>query len=74
MIYLIQTTPSSGSRVVPCERTDTRTDMKKLIAVLKNAPKNAEIFHFTASDTQFKGLEYQHKNCRMSKKKSYQSE
>jgi hypothetical protein len=36
--------------------------MTKLIVVFrnfKNAPKNAEIFHFTASDAHFKGLKYQ---------------
>ena len=35
--------PSSGSRVFPCERTDGRTDMTKLIVAFRNstnAPKN----------------------------------
>jgi hypothetical protein len=38
--------PSSGSRVVPCGRTDRRTDMTHLIAAfrnLANAPKNLVI-------------------------------
>ena len=28
--------PSSGSRVIPCGRTDGQTDMKKLIVALRN--------------------------------------
>jgi len=36
-------TPFSGSRVVPCGRTDIRTDLTKLIVAFRNfanAPKN----------------------------------
>jgi hypothetical protein len=37
--------PSSGSRIVPCERKDGLTDMTKLINALRsfaNAPKKAD--------------------------------
>jgi hypothetical protein len=37
--------PSSGSQVIPCRRTDRRTDMTKLIVAFcnfANAPKNGE--------------------------------
>jgi hypothetical protein len=38
--------PSTGSRVVPCGRTDTQTDMTKLIVGFRNiakAPKNRTV-------------------------------
>ena len=40
--------PSSGSRVVPCGRTDRRADMTKLIVVFRNfanALKNVNTNH-----------------------------
>jgi len=42
--------PSSGSRVVPCGRTDGWTDMTKLIGTFRifvNAPKNGQRTHST---------------------------
>ena len=41
--------PSSGSRVVPCGRTDRRTDMTKLVVAFRNfakVPKNPTFFNF----------------------------
>jgi len=62
MMYLISKDSIQWDPSCSCGRTDNRTDMTKLLVVFcnfKNAPKNAEIFHFTASDTNFKGLNYQ---------------
>ena len=48
---------SSGSRVVPCGRTDRRTDTTKLIVIFRNftnAPKQCKIFRIfcVAADIQ----------------------
>jgi len=39
--------PSSGSRVVPCGRTDGRTDMSNLISLryFAKAPRNSKLYY-----------------------------
>ena len=42
-----QESPSSGSRIVPCRRTDEQTDVTKLTAAFRNfvnALKNREVW------------------------------
>jgi hypothetical protein len=51
--------PSSGSRVVPCWRTDGQTDMTKLIVTFRscaNVPKNAKLSQYKTSCISLLGM------------------
>ena len=45
--------PYSGSRVVPCGRTERRTDMTKVIAAFRNSPKALKIIHNAFNNCDF---------------------